>query len=140
MQTGPSVSRGGDTEGKVRTLKIQCLNICSLRKNLDQFILQLLDKSTDIIVLTETWIYPHEEGLFRVPGYKSFFFSNATYRSGGTALFVKDTITCHQIDTNYSSCDACLVELVIEGYTIQILGVYRSPTRSVSDLDEYIKN
>lgn len=112
-------------------------NIRSLRRNLDLFLASEDVERFDVIVFTETWLYPHEEGLFRIKGYTCHFVSNTNYRSGGVMVCVRDrlpSVTIHKFSKN---SDFVIVEIKIGNSSLRVAGCYRSPTASVSDFDSF---
>lgn len=138
----PNAPWGGGGGGSVvRDIKVQLFNIRSIKQNFDDFISQLMDVEADVVVLTETWLFAAQECLFKLKGFKSFFKSNEKYRSGGVAIFVKDTIPSFEIRiTEKVECDCCIVELLIEGNRFQVAGIYRSPSRDVSNTEVFASN
>lgn len=90
------------------------------------------------MVLTETWLYPEVEGQCGLAGFRPVFKSNSDYRSGGVVVYVREDIQSFEIPVReQTSCDVCVVEIVIERKRIQIAAVYRSPTSAVSNPDVF---
>ena len=86
------------------------------------------------MIFTETWLAPEKESLYNINGFRQFFKSNTSNRSGGVAIFVRDYIPAIAIDCgDVSDCDCVAVEINYGGGKVQVAVVYRSPTASVSD-------
>lgn len=80
-------------------LKIFHLNIRSIRKNFDEFVLYLNSQQTkyEIIVLSETWINSNEETRYSLPGY-NMLAQPRDGRAGGVAVYLSSTLTfTHQL-------------------------------------------
>src|SRR6266576_6414542 len=99
------------------------LNIRSLRKNYDEFILYLKNEklSPDIIILTESWIREDEKNLFTIARYDLFVVENLRGRSGGVAIYSKNELSAIYKNLSTSSCNA--VGLYTKEFIV--IGVYR---------------
>lgn len=102
-------------------------NIRSLRKNFDSFLAHFyyLNVDIDIVVLSEIWIFDDEKYNYKIPNYNSFFCCNDNYRSGGIAIFIKDTLDVKVIDCKMQSSDILLLELYFSKCIFSLLGIYR---------------
>lgn len=126
------------------TNKLSCIlvNIRSLRKNLSDLVctLEQTHNKPDIIVLTETWIFTHEEGQYNITGYNSYFTSTYTNAAGGVAIYIKNTLTSYKVAGYDRNMQACIVNILMGNKkSIQLTGAYRSPTSSVSNIEEFLK-
>lgn len=83
------VGRGADAGGRLGNLNVISYNIRSLRKNLDLFLTSIIISKYHILAFSETWVYPHEEGCYGIPGFKAHFVSNSRSRGGGIAVYVR---------------------------------------------------
>ena len=115
------------------------LNIRSLRKNLDIFVAKFLEPDIQVIVLTETWIYSYEETLYCIPGFRGFFKSNDSYRAGGVAVYVRESLAACELEISAESCDAVLCEIVWRGVKWNLVAIYRSPTDDVSNPQAFVR-
>ena len=129
------------TKGE-RELSIYLLNIRSLRSNLTNLIGSLHGNGErpHVLVLTETWIYSWEEQLYTVDGYTAYFNSRGEGQAGGVAIYVRDDINSYHISNVTANCEACVVGVEFADGILPIVGVYRSPTATVSDPVEFILN
>lgn len=91
----------------------------------------------DIVVLTETWIYPYEEGLYGLEGYRAYFCSNAKYRSGGVVIYVKERFPSCAITSLHKNSDCLVVDVSIGKTVLRVAGCYRSPTMAVSNPTDF---
>lgn len=135
---GLRVGLRGRGDGAVRVVKVLVQNIRSIRKNLVVLESVLGQSEWDIIVLTETWIFKHEEGVHQLEGYKGFFVSNESNRSGGVAVYVRNTFPASQQTIHSKNCDAIMIQVQIGKVCLRVLGVYRSPSPDVSDCADFV--
>src|SRR5690606_4444466 len=125
--------------------KILHLNIRSIRKNFDSFISYLHSISLpDIIILTETWIYSNETAFFSIPNYNPIFDCNDRSRSGGVAIFIHDGIQKFKSKRINISCSNILISVALNSRSINILGIYRSPSDDtdifIDELENFLSN
>ena len=117
------------------------LNIRSIRKNLANYMATLYADNVEVIVLTETWLSKEKEQGCIIPGYRGHFSSNDTYRSGGVAVFVSDRLPSTKIDFEETvNCDSLIVHISFPRKKLQLVAVYRSPTSSVSNLNQFSRD
>jgi len=132
------------TDEEAHDIKFSCLlfNIRSLRANFREFLARLESEHLipDIIVLTETWIYSHEEEHFsnQIYGYNSFFFSRDDYPSGGVAIYIRARYNSVLINSQSDNVDTCSVAVKLAGRDIHIVGAYRSPSPARSNITQFI--
>ena len=132
---------GGAVSGRQSDkIQIQMINIRSARSNLDLYVASLLKPGTNVIILTETWLYSHNEFLATIPGFVSHFASNDRYRSGGVAIFVRNHLVSSKIDFQSRACDLLLVELIYGRSKLRIAAIYRSPSQNMSDPIEFVNH
>lgn len=69
-------------------INILHLNTRSLKKNFDHLksLILTLNKSPDIIALTETWLQPHTFHLYDLEGYDSYHETITTREHGGVSM------------------------------------------------------
>lgn len=123
------------------------LNICSIRKNFDSFLLslELIENKPKIIVLSEIWIYEHEKSLYNINGYNSFYSCNNNYRSGGVVAFVDNNITVNNVNIfDMTNADNIYLELSLSNIDFSILGIYRLQFGSteifINELENILQN
>lgn len=81
---------------KHNNFRIFHLNIRSIRKNFDEFLVYLSSQSYkyNIIVLTEVWIKDGEQSKFSIPGFNLFLRDRPDNNAGGVLIYVEDNIQC----------------------------------------------
>lgn len=102
-------------------------NIRSLRKNFNNFILELsqIDKKISIIVLCETWISSDEVELFNIQGYNAYHCSNDTYRAGGVVCFVDNELNVTNLDVKLLTADVLFLKIQFKNMFINLVCIYR---------------
>lgn len=80
---------------KQPTLSLIHWNIRSVRKHHDDFIALLcsLDHAFSFVCLSETWLSSHDGNLYGLSGYTSEYCHREGYRSGGSAILVKSSLS-----------------------------------------------
>lgn len=76
------VEEGLDSS-KRRTLHIIFINICSLRKKLDEIKILCNTTKPDVIALNEVWITTSESSFYKIDGYTEFFNCRDEREGGG---------------------------------------------------------
>lgn len=105
------------------------MNIRSLRKNFDSFLLYLesLTYKPNVIILTEIWIKEEEVSLYNIEGYNKFFGCTTRNKAGGIAVFVNSEIEATLMSKNtYATFDHVYLLLSIGKIQHSIIGLYRS--------------
>lgn len=121
-------------------LKILYLNVCSLRNKLYdvELMVNTIQCSIDIIVLTEIWITVEENKFFNFNNFCSYY-SNRSNGYGGTAIFVRNNIQAVELfkhDFNY--CQALGIKLINKNLTI--ISIYRSQKNNLNVFYEYFES
>lgn len=123
-------------------LKILHMNIRSLKKNFDEFLI-LLDSlgryEFDIIVLTEARV--HINMLeYDIPNYKNIKMAGNKTVNEGVVLYYKSNLLAKKIELTLSDCNSLTLELKNPETRkiITIMGLYRSP--STRDPEEFINS
>jgi len=128
----------------IENLNLIHVNIRSIRKNWDIFLVQIHDilDSLDIIVLTETSIKDYENNLYNIPLFdkvciNEIHSNHGIYRGRGIIIF-------HKINVNFSLesdhiAPAEVLHLKINNFNchISLIAVYRSPS---TDTSAFLKN
>ena len=116
-------------------------NIRSYFKNIDETVIalnQLIGK-VDIIVLTETWVNSSTVSLCKVSGYKDFHIYRKSKVAGGVSIFVNDNLSSRKLDIDLIEdnieCMGVSVYCDAMEKWVNILGVYRPPSASVSNFN-----
>lgn len=77
-----------------KRLKILHLNIRSLRNKL-QYLEAILNEDgcdTDLIAITETWLYKNETEYMNIENYNAIFKCREDSRGGGLAIYIKQNL------------------------------------------------
>ena len=126
-------------EFKERKLSIICVNLRSMINKFAEFVANLfmLKSRFSFIIITETWLKKENDIGFEIPGYKS----QAIYRDntigGGVKIYYQDHIKVTLLE-NYmgdlSSFEGIFLRATVPGYgIINVISVYRPPSRSIND-------
>ena len=105
-------------------------NIRSFNCNMDEFLLYVgnLRVKINVIVLTETWF--GDDIIQDIPNYVGFHTYRSNRGGGGVSVYVRDECrsknlpNCSLIN---EFCEICTVNVSIENFSINIIGVYRPP-------------
>lgn len=120
-----------------KSILIICVNIRSIKANLDEFTLYLRNDTyfnLDVIVLTETWHDP-KNCIYNIPGYKTFNSNKKRNQNDGIIVFAKQHLDIDLYEYNF--CEANIIKLIINNYVIPVnlICINRSPSDKV---DEYL--
>ena len=107
---------------------------CPVKSNL----YALLKPHAAIIIFTGTWLHSTDKNLSGAPRYRALFCSNDNYRSGGVAVFVREDLVAHKISVETVACDVLMVEILVGSLKLNLVAIYRSPTRAVPDVGNFI--
>lgn len=77
---------------KSRNFKICFLNICSMRRKMNDSKILCCTKNPDILALNETWLYSNETKFFNIKGYQPIYNCRNENRGGGSAVFIRNNI------------------------------------------------
>lgn len=108
----------------------------------------MIDKSLDVICVTEHWMTEAEIGTLSMDGYNTLGFSaRKEYIGGGTLIFVRDNLNANvkhfKVDCNVEKCIeySCVF---VSDFNLCVLAVYRSPSGHfdtfLSSLDHLLNN
>jgi hypothetical protein len=112
------------------------LNIRSMAKNyrMLQNTLAIIDNKYDVIILSETWLKPHNIDTFALDGYQHEYITRTGKAGGGLSIYIKNAIqynilpemTVNTIDTEMLWIELKKDNLFFEKNLI-IGGIYRTP-------------
>ena len=91
--------------------------------------------------MQELWQIPHPE-LFKIDGYSLYTLLRKNNRGGGVGFYVNSSFPC-KILTDLTTCNEkifeCLtLEIVIDKKILILSNIYRSPSNSQADVDEFL--
>ena len=98
--------------------RILHLNIRSLRKNFDNFLLEL----PEIIVLTEIWIFDDETVMYNIDNFNSFL---------GLVVYINKHIKSTKRHQQFISCNGICINVQMNHFYFSLLSIYRSPSNNV---------
>ena len=113
-------------------------NIRSFHSNGAQFecLLQSLNPSNPLIVLTETWNNKDNVSLCKLDGFTDFHTFRSESRGGGVSIFCKENIDSKKIPflcRNFEFIESCVVKLLLNGQSAFIVGLYRPPNGNINE-------
>nr|CAI5828906.1 unnamed protein product [Callosobruchus analis] len=125
-------------------IKIYHQNICSLKKNLDEFkiLLNQLNCEYDCIIFTETFRIP-DTSLFQLSGYNMVYNDGDHNKNDGVVVYIKNELS-YVYETLYIGyCKALKIKLTLDDSKKIILTcIYRTPSGNedmfVNDLGLYL--
>ena len=114
------------------------INIRSLHKNLDEFMLKLdiIKCKFDVIILSETWFETHDES-FQLQGFNAFHSIRHDRKGGGVTALVRNHLAAYSIsdltcsDSVFESIGICITM----SKNIYIVGTYRPPSCSLAEFN-----
>jgi hypothetical protein len=106
-------------KGDNKALNVLHLNIRSINKNMDEFILFIsgIEVELSVIVLTETWLN-NECEFINIPGYRAFHSIRAGGRGGGVSILVASSISSNRLSGLSVVSDyyeSCAVSIKLDG-------------------------
>ena len=120
--------------------KLLHVNIRSLRKNSGKLVelLSTVSEPFDIICLSETFLYKHEENNFPISNYV-FTGSSRPSRAGGVGAYVRNDLIFKSEEIMISGAEASVfyIESVIKNSILITTVIYRRPSRLAADLDKF---
>lgn len=127
-------------------LKIVQMNIRSLRKNFDQFLV-LLDGfsfAPDVIILTETWHCgsPTDGSTYSIPGYEAHFNAFQLNQNDGVVIFARASLGAGVSNAGIPGCNSLVLTFLHSNVKHIITGIYRPPSQLestfVTGLSDYL--
>lgn len=123
----------------VKELNVVHINVCSLRKNW-VVINNMLDFESkaglDVIVLTESSIYEHENSLYTLKDYNVMYYNRQEQKGGGICLYVKEDYEVKKLyigKNAKSGHESVHIELKILSKIVDVIAVYRPPEYKSAD-------
>lgn len=126
----------------IQNFKIFHQNIRSMRKNFDFFVIHLASfiSQPDIIFLTEIWIKQNEISNYHIHGYSLYCKCNENMVSGGTAVFINNTLSHSVKNIDISSADSIKCNVVLNKINFTFICIYRLHACPISMFIDQIKN
>lgn len=125
--------------------KIIHINIRSISKNLDEFVVYLeqFPYKFDIIVLTETFKISSVE-IFSLPGYKLVYNEGDVDRNDGVVVYIKENIHFHYAIVHLDNIKLLQILINVAGREIHLSALYRlhptCPHTFNSNLHKYLQS
>ena len=87
-----------------------------------------LQRTPDILVLTETWLTPEDKNSININGYYSFNIVRENRQHRGVSIFVRQHVDCTLLD-QFSfindDIEMCTISMKLNNKTHIIYGIYR---------------
>lgn len=141
-----NINNLNDIHNKTNEFSLLCMNIRSICKHFDEFIIFLNNCEVifDVICLVETWL--DDNSLeFEIEGYINFNYYRKLNKSDGISIYIRNTINVNTI--NYDVVDHCSsinFNLLKNNSIFNIICVYRSPSLSqnhfIDSVENYLNN
>lgn len=118
------------------------INSRSLQRNFDSLssLISHVDKPLTALAVSETWLKPHNEDTFRLPGYAFACCSRPSRTGGGVGIFINDCIqfkVLHDLTYIADIIECIFVELIIETGSNLIVGcIYRPPSSDINTFND----
>lgn len=129
------------SSGKSLTLLTQ--NIRSINRNMNGFevLLQSIDVSCDIIVLTECWLSKQTGNLPSLDGYYSYQTERTINQNDGLVVFIKNNLQTSKEEPLFQGSNCLVIKIIPD--TV-VIAIYRPPSldmdRFLDSLDTTLKN
>lgn len=115
-------------------INVLYLNIRSLRNKMEELV-HLLEVdfggNIDVLVLTETWLYPSEVDFYNIRSYVAIHDCRDS-RGGGTAIYLREHLKYtvdYDRDDNMKDSNFSIVHLIEQN--LKIISIYRPPLIAV---------
>ena len=115
----------------ISDLKIFYQNVRSLRNKFEEIELLIEQYTSDIVVLTETWISKAQKKFYNFKSYNSIF-SCRERQGGGLGMFIKKEIKYNLLE-NFESDDISYIIIELPKLHMFILSIYRPPSYNIND-------
>lgn len=127
---------------QINKLQIIHINVCSLRKHFNEFLVMLNDflPKLHIICLTEINITKEELYRYEIPQYSMFAWTREGRRGGGIILYVKSEYRFVKTELCTLHCEAITGELQQPEWNLHIFVIYRPPHTSKTDFISELHN
>jgi len=121
-------------------LKLFHINIRSINCNFDELVvlLESLDLSFDLIILTETWGVQNTN-IFNIEGYNIFYNSSNYNKSDGVVVYVKGGIPVDIVYNVIDNLTFTSMNFSVLGHTFTLLPLYRPPSYPESGFLEQLE-
>ena len=105
--------------------------------------LKLLNKSFDVIVISETWINPGCLVNF-LPNYTPYSVNRKLHKGGGVSIFVKNTLSCkllnHDSNSHENLFDCVSIEITSQAKRNTIItSIYRKPGTNINEFTNMLE-
>ena len=138
MQTvSLNINPGSWANPKVEGLRVAYLNVCSLRKHIEDVRTDPHLKHADVLCLSETWLTEDEEGQpqYQLEGYNSFFLSQG--RGKGLAVYVRGGVNIQDV-RHHSSTHLQMLKFSFD--QLDIIPIYRSKQEPLFSVAHHLQN
>ena len=129
-----------------RNARLNCLltNACSIINKLDELALIIVDKSPDIIAITESWLDPSiPDAELSFPGYSLFRCDRTSGKGGGCLLYLKASLNPAPISDiipkHPNGFEVCGCKIHTPEGPLHVLNVYRTPSSSIPADDDILR-
>lgn len=110
-----------------------------MRNKVNELELIANEKNADIIVLSETWLYPEEVPYINIPNYKGHYQCRKNGRGGGIAVLTNKDYKANQLLAETEiNCETTLVEILNTSPKIKILAIYKPPQVEFATFLDYL--
>lgn len=117
---------------KNKQFKCVFLNIRSIKKNFDNFIISInsIIKEIDLIILAETNITDDENELYKIEGFCSEYRNREKRRGGGIAVYIKQNINYTIELPESESFESMIIHLNLNNQKTPVIATYRPPGKT----------
>lgn len=93
-----------------------------------------------VIIITETWLAPHNENLYSIDGYKAEYNSREdTRRGGGLAVYVRQGVL-YRVKNIIKIRDIEILSIYLQKDNITVTAVYKPLQVATADLKHVLQN
>ena len=120
---------------EVTQLTIMHVNIRSMGKNFDEFLIWFSNKikTVHIIILSEAWLSSENDTHFHIPDYSFAIMSSNYNKASGVCAFVHNSVSFSTYDKQNSILDILHLNCKYRNFEFTVQGIYKSPDVNVVD-------
>ena len=133
---------------KINNIILQCAvwNVCSVNNKLPEIMEHIMDRNSDIVFLTETWLQADKNSVtaeIKTYGYELLHNrrkDRAKERGGGVGVLVKNTLSRKQLPAkHYKTFEHTIVKIQLSNNnTLYVISIYRLQEISIATFfDEF---
>ena len=137
---------GHDFVTRQTNVNILQLNIRSISKNFDEFIVLLSNQIIHfhVIILTEAWITLQDNKHYNLPGYDTQYSYGTINKCDGVVIFTDTTLSASFTQIHLPGSNSTQINFTKYNKTYDVLAIYRPPSENtqqfIQNLEAYVED